>query len=762
MSHVQTERLQLAAQFINSTHSHIFLTGKAGTGKTTFLRDLALKTHKNFVIVAPTGIAALNAQGVTIHSQFLLPFGSFIPVREPAGNFSTAAYFYTQHTLTRKHTLNSLRKQVLRATDLLIIDEVSMLRADILDAIDYRMRSAKGNYSQSFGGAQLLMIGDLYQLPTIVKEDEWSLLQNHYRSMHFFEALALKKDGMVYIELDEIFRQKDQKFIGILNNLRNNITTREDVDTLNSYYQNNSQTTSGGQAGDDQEIITITTHNYIADNINAKALEALPGPSSFFDAYVGGDFPEKLYPLPDRIELKPGAQVMFIKNDSSGEKRYFNGKLARVGQIDDEDITVIMSDTNQEFVLQKEQWENKKYTIDEETKELEEEVTGTFEQFPIKLAWAVTVHKSQGLTFEKAIIDVGQAFAPGQVYVALSRLRSLEGLVLRTRIDTSSIFSDKDVVTFTRSSEQQRPLPEVLQVEQRRFLERLLISTFDFSGIAKQLDHLQNYKAGKMEFEDESMQQAIGIIQDRIRGEEQNTATFRKQLQRIIGEGNQEMLLERIARGSAYYSDFMEENLRQLLVHLAEVERFTRTKTYRNALSEIDQLMMKSLSELIKATHITNCILSGEEITKPERENKEIAQRRIELWEMAEKAADENPKFSKRKTGRKRKKGAKLEKGATYKKTYALLKEGKSIKEVAASRGLALSTIESHVVRGIEAGEVHLPDLLSEEVVTEVAEMLQKSSEGSAEVYKAFNGKYSYGVLRMVHAHLHMEKTDKL
>ncbi|MEN8228155.1 MAG: AAA family ATPase [Bacteroidota bacterium] len=651
MSTQQTDLPKIAAEFINGTNSHIFLTGKAGTGKTTFLKDLASRTHKSFVIVAPTGIAALNAQGVTIHSQFLLPFGSFIPEREPAGKYSTAAYFYTQHTLTRKHSLNSVRKQVLRATDLLIIDEVSMLRADILDAIDYRMRSAKGNFSQSFGGAQVLMIGDLYQLPPIVKDDEWFVLQNYYKSMHFFEALALKRDEMVYIELNEIFRQKDEKFIAILNNLRNNITTKEDIATLNSYYRSKDQT------GTDQGIITITTHNYIADDINAKELEALPGSSSFFDADIAKDFPEKLYPLPERIELKTGAQVMFIKNDTSGEKLYFNGKLARVAHIDGEDIRVVMSGTNQEFVLRKEQWENKKYTIDEASKELEEEVTGTFEQYPVKLAWAVTVHKSQGLTFEKAIIDVGQAFAPGQVYVALSRLQSLEGLVLRTKIDTSSIFSDGDVVAFTRNSEQQKPLPEMLQEEQRKFLEQMLLNTFDFSGIAKHLDNLQNYKAGKMEFEDESMRQAMGILQGRIHGETRNTATFRNQLQRLLGEDHPDILLDRVARGSAYYSTFMEENLRQLLVHLAEVERFTRTKTYRNALSEIDQVMTKSLGEMEKATHITNCIISGKGITGLANENKKIIERRIELWEMAEKAADENPKFTKRKSGRKRKKG---------------------------------------------------------------------------------------------------------
>ncbi|MCK5138082.1 MAG: helix-turn-helix domain-containing protein [Bacteroidales bacterium] len=748
MSIQQTVLLEVAAQFVNSTISHVFLTGKAGTGKTTFLKDLALKTHKNFVIVAPTGIAALNAQGVTIHSQFLLPFGSFIPEREPAGNYSTSTNFYTQHTLARKHSLNSVRKQVLRATDLLIIDEVSMLRADILDAIDYRMRSVKANFSQSFGGTQVIMIGDLYQLPPIVKDDEWHVLKNYYKSMHFFEALALKSDEMVYIELDEIFRQQDEKFIGILNNLRNNITTEKDIATLNSYYR------SEDLIDTDKEIVTITTHNYKADAINTKELGKLPGPSSFFDADITGDFPEKLYPLPERIELKVGAQVMFIKNDTSGKRIYFNGKLARVDHINDEDITVIIAGTDREFVLCKEHWENKKYTINEESKELQEEVVGTFWQYPIKLAWAVTVHKSQGLTFEKAIIDVGQAFAPGQIYVALSRLRSMEGLVLRTRINTSSISSDRDVVVFTQRKEQQKPLPALLQEQQRKFLERLLTTTFDFSDIAKQLNFLQNNKAGKMEFEDESMQQAIGILQGRIKDEKNNTTIFKKQLQTLLKQNYPEKLLERIARGSAYYSAFMEENLRQLLVHLAEVERFTRTKTYRNILSEIDQLMMKAISEMEKVTHITNCIITGKEITRLEEQNKKSIQRRIELWKIAEKKADENPKFTTRKSGRKRKKGRKLEIGETCKITFTMIKEGKPIEEIATSRGLAVSTVERHIARGIGAGDVCILDLLSEDVVNEIADKLREASVSLGEVHNALKGKYSYGVLRMVQAQL--------
>jgi dephospho-CoA kinase len=751
----QTDSLEMAARFINSTNSHLFLTGKAGTGKTTFLKQLASETHKSYIILAPTGIAALNAGGVTIHSQFLLPFGSFIPEQEPVGKVSEPGNYYTKHTLTRIHTLNSLRKKVLRATELLIIDEVSMLRADILDAIDFRMRSAKGNFSKSFGGTQLLMIGDLYQLPPIVKEEEWQLLQRYYKSMHFFEALAFRKEKMVYIELDRIFRQSDMRFIQILNHLRDNISTEEDIAALHNYYR------SEEQIGPKPEIITITTHNHIADGINRKRLEALPFPSSFFEADISGEFPEKLYPLPLKIELKAGARVMFVKNDSSEEKRYVNGKLARVDRIDEDEIVVIMSGTEQEYKLRKEAWENKKYTINDESKEVEEEVTGSFEQYPVKLAWAVTVHKSQGLTFEKAIIDVGQAFAPGQVYVALSRLQSLDGLILRTRINTSSISTDRDVQAFSGHMEQQKPLPEMLHEKQRVYLEQILTTTFDFSPLVRQLEYVQKFKADKTEFEDESMQKAMGILLKRLRNEAGNTALFCRQLQRLLQQNNPEMLLERVAKGSRYYTAFMEENLKQLLFHLAEVECLTRTKTYRNALSEIDLQIMIAMAKLEQAEYLAGSILSDRKILKTNADNNTCMQRRNTLWKMAMNAAEENPKLKKGKSGRKRKTGAKLEKGETYKVTYALIKEGKSIDEIASKRKLAASTIERHVIRGISDRDLDISEVLPEATIKEVGHMVLETPVSISEIYQSQNGKYSYGVLRMVKEHLEIKESLK-
>ncbi|MBL8011011.1 MAG: AAA family ATPase, partial [Flavobacteriales bacterium] len=402
----------LAARFINSTNRHVFLTGKAGTGKTTYLHRLATSTHKRYVILAPTGIAALNAKGVTIHSQFLLPFGAFLPEKQRPADIPEGA-FHDQDTLTRRHPLNALRRNVLREVDLLIIDEVSMLRADVLDAIDFRMRAVRQNRRESFGGAQVLLIGDLYQLPPVVKDEEWRVMQRYYASMHFFESQVLKHHGYAHIELDRIFRQQDERFIRILNNLRDNTVRPEDVAELNAHYR------ATIPAAESEGVITLTTHNHKADEINQQALTRLPGRPHAFEAHIDGDFPQSMYPVLERIELKVGAQVMFVKNDP--EKMYFNGKLARVEALSDEGITVRMYDgvgdapSAATYKLKREVWENKRYVVNAATKEQEEEVLGTFEQYPIKLAWAITVHKSQGLTFGRAIIDVGQAFAPGQV-----------------------------------------------------------------------------------------------------------------------------------------------------------------------------------------------------------------------------------------------------------------------------------------------------------------------------------------------------------
>lgn len=751
-----TDRLELAAHFVNSTNSPIFLTGKAGTGKTTFLRKLADLTHKRFVIVAPTGIAALHAKGVTIHSQFLLPFGTFLPTREPEGNFSNNGNFFTQFTLGRRHPLNIARKKVLKAVDLLIIDEVSMLRADILDAIDYRMRSVKRNFDEPFGGVQVLMIGDLFQLPPIVKDHEWQVLNKFYKSMHFFESQAIRQSGMVYLELDKIFRQKDEKFITILNHLRDNEATAADITFLNTFYKTEEEIKNL------TDTIIITTHNYKAEEHNKKELAALKSKAHTFEAKIEKDFPESLYPIPKTLILKEGAQIMFIKNDTSGFSEYFNGKMATVKTIDGDEILVRLADSKVEYKLRKEVWENKKYVINEDTKELEEDVIGTFEQYPVKLAWAVTVHKSQGLTFDKAIIDVGQAFAPGQVYVALSRLRGLEGLTLRTRIQSHVINSDRDVVNFTQTTQDQEPLDRLLPLHQKKYMAKLLEITFDFGEIINSLNAFSKDFGGTMEFEDAEMQKAIPLIYEAFLQEGENTYKFQRQLLHILQTNEEEKLLERLEKGSQYYAKLLQESLKNLLIHAGEVERFTRSKSYLEGISEVELMVYKKLTEVKKVTFLVPAILNGEEIGKMDKVSQELINLRLTLAQEARQAAKDNPKFATNKTGRKKKekgeaKGeAKLkrEKGETYEITYELSQSGKSIAEIASERGLAESTIRSHLAKGIGEGRISIHSHLNEKEIQEIGDLIKSKNGDIVLVRQEFPNKYDYGTLKMVANHL--------
>jgi len=740
----------LAAQFINSTNRHVFLTGKAGTGKTTFLRQLAASTHKRHVILAPTGIAALNANGVTIHSQFLLPLGTFLPDRNLPMELPGGANFYTQQTLVRKHPLNAKRRDVLRNIDLLIIDEVSMLRADLLDAIDARMRFVKRNYSEPFGGVQLLMIGDMYQLPPIVKDYEWGKLREYYASAHFFESRALKESGFVYVELDKIFRQQDDAFISVLNNLRNNVVTATDIETLNKHYREDKDVP--------KDVITLTTHNHKADSLNRQALDSLLGKTYYFEAQIKDDFPESIYPVLPSLELKKGARIMFVKNDSEGGA-YFNGKLATVSTIDDESIEVTMDGDTIPYTLKRETWENKRYTVNEKVKDLEEEVIGEFRQYPIKLAWAITVHKSQGLTFEKAVIDVGQAFAPGQVYVALSRLTSLDGLILRTKIDPSVVSTDDQVVEFSRTKDRQQPLDTVLQHDRSAYLERMLMATFDFTDVVRAIEAILKKDESVGQFEDEEMRSALDVIATNMRSEADNTQKFVQQLRHLLQVNDSVRLLERIEKGSAYYIGFVEKNLRLLLKHIQEVKQFSRTKTYLDALAEIDLILMKNWEQMDKARDVAEAIIQGKEIKKNLERDTERSLLRRKLATDAEKEAEKNPKNTSRKSGKTRKgkkeKGAVPQKGATYEATYALVKDGLSVAEIAEKRGMAQSTIEGHIAKGIEAGDVDINKFMSEDD-RETIEMVIKANpkENSGFVYGKLNGQYSYGQIRMVQAHI--------
>lgn len=747
MENQSTDRLQLAAKFVNNTGAPIFLTGKAGTGKTTFLRDLGKLTHKRYVIVAPTGIAALNAKGVTIHSQFLLPFGSFLPTREAEGNFTDNPGFFTQQTLARRHPLNQFRRNVLKAIDLIVIDEVSMLRADILDAIDYRLRSVKRNYNVPFGGIQVLLIGDLYQLPPIVKDQEWSVLSRFYKSMHFFEAKALQNSGIIYLELDKIFRQQDDVFIRILNNLRDNRATAEDVRILNQHFKTQEQ------IQDLPPCITLTTHNYKAEELNLRELRSLDTSSFFYDADVERDFPENLFPLSQSIELKVGARVMFIKNDTSGLSSYFNGKLATVLKLDKEDIKVEMDDSHEEFVLNKELWENKKYRINPETKELEEEVIGTFSQYPIKLAWAVTVHKSQGLTFDSAIIDVGQAFAPGQVYVALSRLRSLDGLVLRTRVQPNVIYSDPKVVDFTLGTGLQQSLAELLSSHQSQYLSQLIQDTFEFESLTKSISQFDKDQESSLDFEDETLRKDLPMIFESLATESENTRKFRTQLLILLQQNEEEKLLQRVEKGTMYYLGFLKGNFEKLIHHEVKVEDFSRVKSYQNGLEELEVEMIRKYLGIAKSGRLIQSILKGEITGRMPDIDQQVASLRKSILDNIRKNLPEKAKSStqtgRKKTKEKPPKIPKEKKENSNLISVNLFLAGKSPQEIASEREFALSTIMGHLAFGVKSGELKLEQLVAEGDIREIRAVSGKY-DSLKPYFEYFGGKYDYGILRMV------------
>src|SRR6478736_4221412 len=473
-----SEEAVYTLRFINQTQRSVFLTGKAGTGKTTLLREIIQTTHKNTVVVAPTGIAALNAGGVTIHSMFQLPLGGFIPDNS-APQFSDTTKFETKATLRRHFKMSSQKRAVIRNMELLIIDEVSMLRADLLDAMDFMMQTVRRK-SAPFGGVQVLFIGDLLQLPPIIRDEEWRTLRNYYKGKFFFHSHVIQQYPPLYIELSKIYRQTDDSFISILNNLRNNKVTQSDVQMLNEFVQPNFDLKAN------KGYITLTTHNAKADVMNTQSLEDLEGKQMTFLPVITGDFPEKIYPVDSNLQLKVGAQIMFVKNDLSQEKNYFNGKMGVVKTMTSKEIWVHFPDEDKTIEVDKYEWQNIRYTVNELTKEIEEEILGTFVHYPIKLAWAITVHKSQGLTFDKAALDVSQVFLPGQAYVALSRLRSLNGLILLSPLRMNGISNDQDVMDFSLNKASETVLESALQRETKNFIYNYLRNSFDWNQLAQE------------------------------------------------------------------------------------------------------------------------------------------------------------------------------------------------------------------------------------------------------------------------------------
>ncbi|MFR9534951.1 MAG: AAA family ATPase [Rikenellaceae bacterium] len=525
-------QIELANDFLRSTGANIFLTGKAGTGKTTFLHTIVQSIEKRVVVAAPTGVAAINARGVTLHSLFQLPFGPNIP----------EAQLQSRDFAYRK--IGRKKLALIRSIELLVIDEISMVRCDLLDAVDETLRRVRRN-SAPFGGVQLLMIGDVEQLSPICRDDEWQLLSAHYASPYFFSSKVLQQCPYITIELKEIFRQRDPQFTQLLNAVRENKITREVVDRLNSRY------IASFEPRDDEGYITLTTHNATANSINQAALSRLATPSFCFEATVRGDYPEGSYPNDYELELKVGAQVIFIKNDISPEKLYYNGLIGRITQIEDNTITVQPDSGAAAIVLSQVTWENIEYKINDQTSEIEESVKGTFSQIPLRCAWAITIHKSQGLSFDKAIIDAGKSFAHGQVYVALSRCRRFEGVVLRTPLSGGSIIRDNTIEGFTELFESQRVDRVELERHRREYYHNLLSEIFDFEELNRQAYSLSRLLNASLYRE---YPQLCGSFH-------QTTQSLNAELQRV-GNGFKQQLSRAIFGREEYLSDpFIAERL---------------------------------------------------------------------------------------------------------------------------------------------------------------------------------------------------------
>ena len=541
----------LAFDFVMQTNRSIFITGKAGTGKTTFLHRLREGAYKQMAVVAPTGVAAINAGGVTMHSFFPLPFGPFVPTEEGRRDFLS------------KQRISRQRRNVLRELELLVIDEISMVRADLLDAMDTVLRSVRRRHNEPFGGVQVVFIGDMYQLSPVARDEEWSLLSRYYEGIYFFYSHVLRERPPVYIEFDTIFRQSDSRFIELLNQVRNDRLTTEGYELLQSRYDPNYR--SGG----DDDGIVLTTHNYKADAINREELERIEAESFELEAVVKGEFGEGAFPTEKVLELKVGARVMFVKNDTETPRRFYNGLLGTVSLYDEKKnvVYVLPSGGDDEpIAVEVAEWENIRYSTEKDSLLIKEEVVGSFRQFPLRLAWAVTIHKSQGLTFDRAVIDAGDSFAPGQVYVALSRCRSLEGITLLSPINSFTIRNDEKVVRFSEGQADVGMLPAELDSSRVMFQLELLQGLFDFAPLT--VSSKIWYKSTQ---EDEAsfVDVPFSFISDIIDRFVEMEAVGRKfigQLRRLMldGEMNEGHVSERLQAAVAYFSPLMEEVVRLL------------------------------------------------------------------------------------------------------------------------------------------------------------------------------------------------------
>ncbi len=789
--------LELAIQFIEKTDRNLFITGKAGTGKTTFLHKVKKESLKRMVIVAPTGVAAINAKGVTIHSFFQMPFGPILPNQ-------------IANTSNQQRKFSKIKIDIIKSLDLVIIDEISMVRADLLDGIDQVLRRYKDR-NKVFGGVQILMIGDLQQLAPVVKPNEWSLLQQYYNTVYFFSSKAYQEANVVSIELQHIYRQKNEKFITILNEIRNDNLSEESAKRLNEQYN---PTFSPNK---DDGYITLTTHNKRANLINDSELNKLKTKSFFFDAEVSGKFNENSFPNDEKLELKVGAQVMFIKNDSSPEKRYFNGKIGVITDISRETVSVQCLNDIDEIITEKEMWDNISYSINEETKELKEDIVGSFSQIPLRLAWAITIHKSQGLTFDKAIIDAEASFAHGQTYVALSRCTSLEGIVLKTMIHSNAIINDRTVDSFTKNIAENIPDESILNDSEKTYQLNLIAEVFDYQKFLYPTTRLIDvfYK---------NRTSLKGVIIDQLQiVKDQGIVPlmkvsngFKIQLQKlsennILAENSSE-IQDRFKKAIDYFTNQTEEFIKKPLEEITfssdnKAVKKDFEKQFEN-LQDILSVKLYSLKKLTQGFHVqeylkvrSNAVLQNVELPKKKRlKSKRDPILAIKLRELRDDIAKaeniphfqiftqqtlyeicdvlpRNPRQLLKINGmgkiRVEKYGDEilevveeycLENGINHKNeqkkedkkstkqiSFELFKKGLSTQEIAKERSLTVGTIESHLASFIPSGEIDVLELIPLKRYKKMVKAIEAVEfKNLTDLKEKVDRSYSFMELRMV------------
>lgn len=717
-----------AVSFVNHSDQHIFLTGKAGTGKTTFLRYIRQHSHKKMAVAAPTGVAAMNAGGTTLHSLFQLPFGTY--VEEYQLNWDESDHnVYNRSRLLGTVRLTQARRQLLRELDLLVIDEVSMLRADTLDAIDAILRVARRD-ARPFGGLQVLFIGDMYQLPPVVRDTEWRIMEPHYPTPFFFDAKVLREHPPILLELKHVYRQQEPRFIDLLNAIRHNACDTDMLAQLNAYYQ------PDFVPGKEEPYITLTSHNHRADAINRQALEGLAGKTHVLKAEVSRDFPESMYPVEASFSLKLGAQVMFVRNDSGEQRRFYNGKIGFVKHIDGkgEPLIVEFPDGSDDVEVKRELWENIRYSYDKPQDKIKEEVLGSFSQFPLRLAWAITIHKSQGLTFDRAIIDAGASFAAGQVYVALSRLRRLEGLVLRSRITPHSIHTDPRVVAFSNATLADEEVPGMLRAAQQRYLGHTLMQSFEWRGLAEASAKMRESINGRNIADKEDAEQLIRVLSLACEAQREVATKFMIQLKTLLNANDRvdfEKVHERTDKAVAWFLPRIEEQLIQPLeTHIAAWAIKPRTKKYVEELKSLLIDFMRKRQQLQHSLLVTEKLAQDTDVGA--------------VLDLATAAPQEVISLDYL-TG----KPDKQQRGDTRRVTLELYKSGKSIDEIATLRALKPGTILGHLVEFIGQG-VDATELLPAPRLNAVIALLrQHPGASSARIKALLDDSYTYTDIRI-------------